>query len=763
MNILFVEDGLDVRSMQEALLSGLGHHVTGVSTGNAARHALAKSSFDLAVIDLRLPDMDGLELCRIIRADRRGGATVILVCTGRKEPEALDAAFRAGADDFLFKPFDPDAFINRVRVCERHWVLRSEREQIYQSLQQLKSNFENSDDAMIAKSLDGTIVAWNPAAEGLYGYSATEAIGKHLSMLVPPEGREDIASILAKLRTGQQIRNFETERIRKDGRRVYVSISVSPIRDSAGHVIGGSVVARDVSQRKMMENALAASERRLSRILESNLIPVLFWEMSGRITDANDVFLELIQYSRDDMRAGLLRWHDITPPGHEDADRKAVEQLQRTGRCEPFEKEYIRKDGTRVPVLLGAIAFEPARDSGVAFVIDLTTRKTLEEQLRQSQKMEAIGRLAGGIAHDFNNLLTVIIGRSDMLLARAEGRLKRDIQLIRETGDRASALTRQLLQFSRQQVLQPKIISLPKIVEDMAEMLRRLIGEHIELSVVSDHSAHNVKADPVQIQQVVLNLVLNARDAMPNGGKVTIEVADKELDAEYSRTHLDASPGTYVMLAVSDTGSGISPAAKARLFEPFFTTKERGKGTGLGLSTVYGIVKQSGGHIWVYSEPGHGTTFKVYIPATRSRLSKTGAHSTVGTQRVSGETILVVEDEQEIALLIKDVLTETGYQVLLAESGEAALRLSSAEPGEIHLLLTDVVMPQMSGKELSRKLLAQRPATKVIFMSGYTTNAIVHHGVLDETTEFIEKPFSPSTLIKRVREVLDSASQSRLG
>ena len=381
-----------------------------------------------------------------------------------------------------------------------------------------------------------------------------------------------------------------------------------------------------------------------------------------------------------------------------------------------------------------------------------------QEQLTQSQKLEGIGRLAGGVAHDFNNLLTVIMGRSALLQhdfpPGTPGR--RGIDLIQETAERAASLTRQLLAFSRKQVLQPEVISLTRVVANMGELLRRLIGEDIVLATALDPALGAVKADPAQVEQIILNLAVNARDAMPQGGRLTLELANVELDAAYARQHVDARPGPHVMLAMSDTGAGMSPEIQARIFEPFFTTKGSGKGTGLGLATVYGIVRQSGGTIWVYSELGKGTTFKIYLPQVEEPVEP-AAERAVQTRCLQGtETILLAEDEDAVRDLAHDALEAHGYTVLEARNGADAQRVSAQHPGPIHVLVTDVVMPGMSGRELADRLTPLRPELQVLYMSGYTDNAVVHHGVLDPGTVFLQKPFTPEALARKVRAVLDS-------
>jgi signal transduction histidine kinase/ActR/RegA family two-component response regulator len=390
---------------------------------------------------------------------------------------------------------------------------------------------------------------------------------------------------------------------------------------------------------------------------------------------------------------------------------------------------------------------------------EVAERKLAEEQLRQAQKMEAVGKLAGGVAHDFNNLLTAINGHSELAMLRLkEGDPLYDkFEKIKQAGERAAALTHQLLAFSRKQILQPKVLDLNQVVFEMNKMLQPLIGEDIDLFTKLKSDLGMVKADPGQLEQVLMNLTVNARDAMPKGGKLTIETANVYLDDGYAGRHLSISPGWYVMLAVSDTGSGIDAQTQERIFDPFFTTKEVGKGTGLGLSTVYGIVKQSGGNIWVYSELGRGTTFKVYLPCVERVAEEPEAIIDRHQLSEGNETVLLVEDEEMVREMAREILEESGYQVLEAKHGPEALLVAEQYHGHIHLMLSDVVMPQMSGRELAEQFAPRRKEMKVLYMSGYTDDAIVHHGVLDEGTAFIEKPFTPNALARKVRETLNTA------
>lgn len=545
------------------------------------------------------------------------------------------------------------------------------------------------------------------------------------------------------------------------------------LKDNLGRL--GPAVEREVAEsreraaRRHAEKALKESEARFRTLAESGVIGIMTADVLGNILDANDAYLRLVGYSREELLQGLVRWADRTPPELRHLAASAVEQLKTTGAVAPWETETLRKDGSRVPILSGAAMLDDLKYVG--FIVDLTERKQAEEgrklaeealrqseeQLRQAQKMEAVGRLAGGVAHDFNNILSVILSYSELIIGtlRPNDPLRDDMEEIRKAALRAAGLTRQLLMFSRQQIVQPKVIDLNDVLKNMDQMLRRIVGEDIELGWIPANRLGRVRADPGYIEQVIMNLVVNARDAMPIGGKLTIETANIELDETYAHSHLQVKPGRYVMLAVTDTGSGMDKETQARIFEPFFTTKEKGKGTGLGLSTVFGIVQQSGGHIWVYSELGLGTTFKVYLPRVDADIDVT--RDLVASGVLHGtETILLVEDEQQVRTVLVGALRQFGYRVIEAQHAGEALLICEQQTDPIQLLLTDVVMPQMSGPELAKRLALARSGMKVLCMSGYTDDSIVRHGALEEGVAFIQKPVTPKSLARKVREVLDA-------
>ena len=395
-------------------------------------------------------------------------------------------------------------------------------------------------------------------------------------------------------------------------------------------------------------------------------------------------------------------------------------------------------------------------EGAICMALDVSDRKKLEEQLRQAQKMEAVGRLAGGIAHDFNNLLMVIQGHAELLTDRMKPgeSLRRNAEQIQEASQRATSLTRQLLAFSRKQMLAPVVLNVQAVVSDMGKILRRLIGEDVELVTVNAPDLKRVKADRSQIEQVIMNLAVNARDAMPRGGKLTIESANVEFDNSYSRAPMVLMPGRYVMLAVTDNGCGMDADTQAHIFEPFYTTKEKGKGTGLGLATVYGIVKQSGGYVWVYSEIGKGTTFKIYLPSVEEEVAPQEKKPAAAALPRGTETVLLVEDEEGVRNLAKEYLESCGYKVLVAEDGNAAIELVSKHSGPIDLVMTDIVMPGISGSDLAKRVESLRPDIRVVYMSGYTDQAIIHHGILSSDVLLLQKPFTMSTLAHKLREAL---------
>jgi len=517
----------------------------------------------------------------------------------------------------------------QLRQANEELDRRKSRE-VRESQNRLALIVDSSQDAIIGKNLDGIVTHWNKGAEEIYGYTAQEMIGQPISRLAPPEKSDEISEILQKIRKGQRVEYFESVRVTKDKRKLNVSISVSPIHDEEGHVVGASTIARNI-----------------------------------------------------------------------------------------------------------------------------TAQKRVEDQLRQSQKMEAVGRLAGGVAHDFNNLLGIVSACSELLRSRVEPDAVEYIDNIHEASKRGAALTRQLLSFSRRQPVQTQVLDLNDRLKDVSKLLKPLMGDDVEISLLPRVGAAIVEADPGQMDQVVVNLAVNARDAMPRGGRLIIETALFDFDESFVREHPPMKAGRYVMLAISDNGIGMDETTRSRIFEPFFTTKEVGKGTGLGLATVYGIIKQSGGHVWVYSEVGQGTTFKVYLPSAEHKVQSTAeSQEEALPPRREGTSILLAEDDALMRRLTRKMLEEHGYKVLEAEDGNAALKIIESSDTPINLTLTDVVMKGMTGPELVLRLIDSYPQMKVVYMSGYTGELVAHQG-LDGGIRLLEKPFTRASLLKTVDAALE--------
>ena len=504
---------------------------------------------------------------------------------------------------------------------------------------------------------------------------------------------------------------------------------------------------------------LRATEASFATLVEHAPVGIYRSSPEGRFLSVNAAVVRMLGYETGAQVLNLDMARDVYADAAE--RQRLVERDTYSDRqYDNVEATWKRRDGRLLTVQLSVRAVRNAAgrvDYYETFVRDVTDQRRLQQQVLQSQKMEAVGRLAGGVAHDFNNLLTVITSYSDLLLEDlAPGDAKRDdLEQVRKAADGAAALTRQLLAFSRQQVVEPRVVSLNTVVEGLQKILRRVIGEDIEVTIALAPDLESVRADVGQLEQVLMNLVVNARDAMPTGGRLTVETANVEHDPEYARDREAAAVRRFAMLAVTDTGCGMDEATKARIFEPFFTTKETGKGTGLGLATVYGIVKQAGGFIWVYSEPGQGTSFKIYLPAVDATAERTTGAATTPAPRGT-ETVLLVEDAAAVRAVTKQILERQGYTVLEAPDGEAGLRLAQRHRGVIHLLLTDVVMPRVGGRELAEQLARLRPDVKVLYASGYTDDSVVRHGILESGTAYLQKPFSPESLARKVRDVLDA-------
>jgi two-component system cell cycle sensor histidine kinase/response regulator CckA len=698
----------------------------------------------------------GRNAFELVHPDDLERATATMrACLASTTPQAVEARCRRKdgvwrdlemvATNHLADPAVQAIIVNYRDVTER----RLAEEALRESERRFRAVIENSSDAIALFAADGTILYGSPATTRILGYGLDDFVGRNAFDLIRPEDRDGVRRKLEDLlsRPGTMVEVSSHVRHQDGSWRYLEGVFNNLLDDPSVRAIVNNY--RDATERRLAEEELRRSQEWLERA--QAVAHVGSWVSATTKTGS-------LEWSAETLRIfGLApgsfdgRVETFVSMVHPE-DRLAVQQAREealAGRARySIDHRIVRADGSVRWVheeadVLRDEAGRPASMIGTAQ--DITDRKRLEEQLLQSQKMEAIGRLAGGVAHDFNNLLTAIIGYADLLARRVKGtpRLEHNVAEILEAAERAAGLTRQLLAFSRKQVLQPRVLSLNTTVADIENMLRRLIGEDVQLVTRLHERLGHVRADPTQLEQVILNLAVNARDAMPRGGQLTVETGDVELENE-----------RYVMLAVSDTGVGMDAETRSRVFEPFFTTKEPGKGTGLGLAMVYGIVAQSGGSIRVHSEPGKGTTFKVLLPRVDDPLAPDPGPAERPAEGGS-ETLLVAEDEDGVRSLICEILRELGYHVLEAPRPEVAIKTMRDGAPPVHLLLTDVVMPDMDGRQLAEKLTILQPGLRVLYMSGYTGEAIAEHGVLEHGTHFLQKPFTPDALARKVREVLD--------
>jgi two-component system cell cycle sensor histidine kinase/response regulator CckA len=809
--VLIADDVMENRYLLTSLLKGNGYEVVAAADGAEALSLAQSSPPDLIVTDVMMPVMDGFELCRRWRADERLERIPFVFYTATYTDEKdKHLALALGADRFLIKPQENDTLLGVLReVLEESArtpagararpsgddiaLLREHNDALLRKLHKkvgeleaalaertrgaeelrranafLDSIVENIPDMVFLKDArELRFVRFNRAGEELLGYSRTDLLGKNDHDFFPKE-QADLFTLYDRLvLDGRAVADIPEEPLqtRHKGERVLHTKKV-PILDVKGvpeYLLG---ISEDITERKRAE-----AERRESASL---------LRIAGRVARLGGwsvVLADQCVLWSDEVAA----IHEM-PAGHspsvEDAiafcapewRARIVEVMgtcTRDGVSFDEELEIITSTGKRVWV---RIYGEPIREASGAITRvqgafqEITDRKlaeqerqTLQNQLLVSQKFEAIGRLAGGVAHDFNNLLSAILSYASFAVdaLRPGDPLRADLEGIQQAGERAAALTRQLLAFSRQQRLEPEVLSLNAIVTGVESMLRRLLGETIEIGIRLDDDLGSVVADAGQLEQVIMNLAVNARDAMPRGGTLTIDTANVELDEGYASQHVTVEPGRFVMLAVTDSGAGMDAATQERIFEPFFTTKERGKGTGLGLATVYGIVKQSGGSIWVYSELGRGTTFKVYLPRVDAAVSE-AKQRPVSVMAAGSETVLVVEDEDVVRIIVERILRNAGYRVLAAGNGDEALMLAEQHGGRIDLLLTDVMMPRMSGPQLAERIAARWTGLETLYMSGYADNAILQSGMLNPGMRFLDKPFSAAELTRKVREALDA-------
>jgi PAS domain S-box-containing protein len=755
------EDAALIRSMLEKDLPGVQIHR--VEDAHSFQSAVASGLFNLVLSDYELSSFDAMRALEIVR-ETTPDLPFIVVSGTVGEDRAVES-LKAGGTDYVLKNGLTRLGPAVRRALEESRVRRKRREAeaaLKGRDERLRLVTRATNDAIWDWDLTTNSVWLSEGFETLFGYEVTglEPSVEFFTERLHSDDRERVLSGIREAIQGEgSAWSGEYRFMKADGSYGYVFDRRYVIREGgrAVRMIGAMM---DINARKHAEEELRQSEERYRLIVETTNEWIWAMDLAGRMTYNNEAVHVILGYPPDEIlgRDTLQFIHPEDLPAAQELVAKSI--AGRTGwsgcvlRWRHRDGSYRHLESNAAPVYGPdgeLIGFRGADR-------DITERVQLEAQLLQSQKMEAIGTLAGGVAHDFNNLLTSILGYSDIVLQElADGHpLREDVEEIRKAGERAAALTRQLLAFSRKQILKPVVLEVNGVVGGLEKMLRRLIGEDIELVVAREAGVGYTRADPGQIEQVILNLVINARDAMPRGGSLRIETHTMDLDESGVRAHPGSTTGSYVCIAVNDTGMGMDRETQSRIFEPFFTTKGAGKGTGLGLSTVYGIVKQSGGHISVESEPERGTTFRVYLPRV-FEPEETPPAAATGRRPTGVETVLLVEDEQGLRVLARRILESHGYAVIEASGGEEALRISRRHQSPIDLLLTDAVMPGMGGSDLAREIAAERPATRVLYMSGYTDDAVVRQGHLDEGSAFIQKPFASDALVQKVREVLDGA------
>jgi PAS domain S-box-containing protein len=761
VRVLLVEDVAEDAALIERELrrAGIAGVAVRVDSERTFREALATFAPDIVLSDHSLPTFGASDALRIALLEAPD--TPVIVVTGSLGEETAAEYIKAGAADYIVKHHLERLGPAVLRALDLRRA-RSDQARAEEARRQGEERFraliEHGADAVALVAPDATLLFASHSTERLLGFAPAELVGRSGFERVHPDDAARVRSAFAALATRPGTPLAVGLRWHhKDGSWRYIdAVAVNRLAEPA---VGAIVVNfRDDTERRQAEVALRESEERYRTLVEGVRDVIFALSPEGTITSLNPAFETITGWQRD-------QWvgQPFERLVHPEDLPLALELLGRVVRGELRPVNQFRVRIAQGDYRVAEFSATPQLVEGQLIGIlgigrDVTERVQLEQQLRQAQKMEAVGRLAGGIAHDFNNILTAITGYADLLLedlGPTDPR-REDAEEVRKAAQRAAGLTRQLLAFSRQQVLQPSVIDVNALVGDLQRMLGRLLGEDVELGTRLDPAVGRVKADPGQLEQVLMNLAVNARDAMPQGGKLTLETVNVDMDERYAADHYPARPGPYVMIAVSDTGTGMSEETQAHMFEPFFTTKEKGKGTGLGLATVYGIVKQSGGFIWVYSELGHGSTFKIYLPRVAEPSERSAGAAPTGAQRSRGtETVLLAEDEPPVRAVARQVLERHGYTVLEAPSAESALDIATRYSGTIHLLLTDVIMPGMNGRELATRLAGLRPEARVIFMSGYTDDAVTRHGVLEPGSTYLQKPFTPDAIARKVREVLD--------
>jgi two-component system cell cycle sensor histidine kinase/response regulator CckA len=780
--ILIVDDEQNDRQLLKVLLAAEGFGVLMAGSGEEALAVIGRQAPDLILLDVMMPGMDGYQLAEKIKSRPLAVPIPIIMVTVLDDREAMMRSLAAGAQDYLVKPVHRAELYVRVRNLLRlkaygddqgkyskslEREVGSRRADLVESEQLYRTTFDAAPIGIVRATTAGRWLHVNQRLCDLLGYSREQLRTAAVQEAIQCEEPALQTEALLMMATHKLDRHvIEQQRYRRsDGTSIWVRIVVSIRRDAQGEAQEVISVIEDITDRRALEAQvqqslarLTASEQRYRGLLENANDALAVLSPNGVVREMNQRWAEIVGVPREQLIG-----RRVSDFATSDNEAEAVANFDTAGASSDSRSGTVKIATATGSHLLMELSRSSIEVGGERLVLtigrDVTEQRQLEERLRQAQKLEVIGQLAGGVAHDFNNILTAILGFCELLLMDMlpENCSREDVFQIQAAGERAAGLTRQLLAFSRKQILHASVLDINGVIVTMEPMMRRLIAAHVDLVLSLQHDLATIRIDPTQLEQIVINLVVNAADAMPRGGKVTVETANVYLDENYQRHHLPVKPGDYVMLAVSDTGIGMDSATIQQVFEPFFTTKEIGKGTGLGLATVYGIVKQSGGDIWVYSEPGHGSAFKIYLPAV------TGAVS-VAVQRIAAsevvrpgsETILLVEDDVAVRRLARIALERTGYRVIEAGNPKEALAVASKDGSAIDLLLSDLIMPESDGPPLFERLAKIHPDVRVLYMSGYADEAVVRHGVITENTPFLQKPFTPLALSGKVRDVLDA-------
>ena len=734
-----------------------------VGTAEEFRRNVLATRYDIVLADFRLPSWTGMDAVRELRS--LGIDTPLIIVTGTLGDERAVDCVRGGAADYVLKDNIARLSIAVHRAIQEHQA-KEELARAHTLTQEFEIQAREKEErfAQLADSISEVFylveadysrtLFINDAYEEIWGRSKQSLYDNPRSFVdaVHPEDRAALFEHMGSAQRGETTAHLDFRVIRPNGDVRLVTSRAVAIRNERGEVYRISGVALDITERQEARQALEESEQRFRKLVDASFDAIVITQL-GVVREVNRGFVEMFRLESEANAIGRPAVEFSAPETRDMVDRHVREGIEGA-----YDFVGLRADGTKILVAVTARAHEvDGRPGRISALRNVTNQRTLEEQFRQAQKMEAVGRLAGGVAHDFNNLLTVISSHAQFIhdeLGPHDPRREDSDQILKASATAAS-LTRQLLAFSRQEVIQQRRVDLRSLVASSDKLLRRLIGEDVTLNtMLSDHPLV-VNVDAGQFEQVMMNLAVNARDAMPRGGTLTIETSLAELDDTYAEAHWPATAGKFAMIAISDTGVGMDKQTRARIFEPFFTTKEVGKGTGLGLATVYGIVKQSGGFIWVYSEPSRGTTFKVYLPLHGESDSAAAADAASPTELPRGtEAVLLAEDAPAVRSAVRRILERLGYSVLEAPSGKAALDIARHQQTHVDLLITDVVMPEMSGRELAEQFVALRPHGKVLYMSGYTDDAVLRHGVLSSDVEFIQKPFTKEMLANKIRAVL---------